>query len=116
MRWFIIYKGTPVCTPGYAYHKGNMVNDDADASTSKECLNQCNRVENCKFWDFDTKKRTCRLRSDSGGAGRIVSQSHYGGHKFCDWGRLVNRILNQCIVFSKKFFPKYVESEVSLLF
>ena len=78
------------CKSGYAYLTGTTTST-APASTTKDCLDKCNRLATCMFWDFDTTNNICRLRSNEG-RGRIARASYYGGPKNCLWGKVVNRI------------------------
>ena len=65
---------------GYAFHSGEMVNGNAPADTTAECLNQCNNEPECKFWEFGDDY--CRLRSNDGN-GAEVAESYVSGPKFC---------------------------------
>ena len=61
---------------GYAYSSGTMVNSNAPAVTSHECLKQCNSDSNCLFWDYGGGY--CRLRSDDGQGIEPVTGYRYG--------------------------------------
>ena len=53
-----------VCSWGYSYESGTIINGDAPANNAQQCLNQCNAEQQCKFWDFGNNH--CRLYSDKG--------------------------------------------------
>ena len=81
-----MYLNTLVCTSGYAYHSGQMVNDKA-GTTAAKCLDQCNLSNDCKFWDFGYT--ICRLRSNDGD-GPEVDKSFTSGMKYCTLGRSIS--------------------------
>ena len=62
-----------------------MVNDNAPENTPRDCLRRCNLVSTCKFWDFDTKWNTCRLRSNRG-KGSEIDKPYAFGSKHCTIG------------------------------
>ena len=71
---------------GYAYHSGKIINDDAPAKNSQECLNQCKLEEGCKFWDFGDG--FCRLRSNHGN-GAEVGEGYTFGSDSCFFGKFI---------------------------
>ena len=80
---YFVFKGEETCKFGYAYHSGKMVNDNAPAKNADECLQQCNVLPDCKFWDFGGN--CCRLRSNKG-SGPQIAKSYTYGPKFCNFG------------------------------
>ena len=51
------------CSWGYSYEEqGTVINDDAPVNNAQQCLNRCNAMQQCKFWDFGNNH--CRLYSD----------------------------------------------------
>ena len=83
---FLVFKETETCKFGYAYHSGKMVNDNAPAKTAAECLDQCNILPACEFWDFGNNY--CRLRSNDGN-GLEDAEMFTSGIKYCQLGRLM---------------------------
>ena len=71
---------TEHCGSNYAYHSGDMVNDNAQANTKTECQDQCARLSSCKFWDLG--EGFCRLRSNSG-TGKEPHSGYFYGSKNC---------------------------------
>lgn len=57
-----------------------MVVGNAPAENAKQCLEECNSLSTCAFWDFGYNY--CRLRSDAGN-GQEVAQGHNCGSKNC---------------------------------
>ena len=68
------------CDQGKAYHSGALFSDYTNVVDETECLEKCNSVDSCKFWDFG--EGWCRLRTDSGNGPQ--SDSRYtSGPKNC---------------------------------
>ena len=57
-----------------------MENNNAPATTARQCLTQCNILSTCQFWDFGNGY--CRLRSNEG-QGPEVAKWYLGGAKHC---------------------------------
>ena len=71
---------------GFAYHSGTMVNDNTRASSPEKCLEDCNALASCKFWDYGDY--TCRLRSDAG-KGKEPASGYLSGTRNCIFSKMV---------------------------
>ena len=69
------------CGTGYAYHSGDVVNENALWKTSEGCRKQCLGMLACNFWDYG--KGYCRLRSNSGPRGKVAHTGYAYGTKYC---------------------------------
>ena len=78
-------KFTELCGKGFAYHSGDMVNDNAPAKTAEKCQVQCAATPSCKFWDFG--EEFCRLRSNIGPRGKVAHSGYSFGAKYCKFGK-----------------------------
>ena len=63
-----------------------MVNNNAPANSPETCLNQCNSLPSCAYWDYGN--RVCRLRSNAGNGKQAASGFSYG-QKNCIFGKTV---------------------------
>ena len=63
-------------------YKGTLIEENVQALTAIDCLKQCNRHKDCKFWDMHNGN--CKLHSDEGYLGAIPGyQGALGGPKDC---------------------------------
>ena len=66
------------------------MNDNADADTPEECLEQCNLNSTCKFWDIDnSESKICRLRSNEGPSGLVETSGSSYGQKYCIFSKCI---------------------------
>ena len=61
-----------------------MENDNAPASDAIACLNECNYLSTCAYWDYGGN--FCRLRSNDGG-GKVVANGYSYGPKNCRYSK-----------------------------
>ena len=73
------------CEFGSAYHHGALINTNKKVNNAHECLQQCNDLPDCSFWDYGTKSEFCRLRKNSG-KGPVNATSSFSGSKNCKFG------------------------------
>ncbi len=76
---------TKACRFGFSYNTttGTLINGDAPANNPQQCLNKCNALQNCEFWDFGNN--LCRLYSTEGGAPEH-NANYESGVKNCKYG------------------------------
>ena len=64
-----------------------MIDDDATATSPRECWQKCNQNFDCLFWDYGASNpnwaKTCRLRSDEGPEGPDASDGYSYGAWNC---------------------------------
>merc|ERR550539_888 len=74
------------CSVGTAYHSGTMIIDNARANTAEKCLEQCNNLKECQFWDLAPEKEGgfCRLRKGKGRSGEEVAVGYISGARNCN--------------------------------
>ena len=80
---------TKACRSGFSYNTatGTLINGDAPANNAQQCINKCNAVQNCEFWDFGNN--ICRLYStqlDYFGGGVEPNANYECGVKNCKYG------------------------------
>ena len=64
------------------------MNNNANAVTAEECLEQCNSNSECKLWDIDAAK-VCRLRSDKGSDVLVDQSGSSYGQKYCIFSKFI---------------------------
>ena len=75
------------CKNDIAYHSGKITAPrHPQIRDPEKCLEKCDEDSSCLFWDFDTSKKICRLRSESGPKGEEVSNGYTSGSKYCVFG------------------------------
>ena len=90
------------CSWGYSYvEQGTIINGDAQANNAQQCLNKCNAIQQCRFWDFGNNR--CRLYSDFGD-GPEADELYEFGVKNCVYGMLPIILLLVNIYFNN-FLP-----------
>ena len=99
------------CGSFCAYHSGKMENNNAPATTARQCLTQCNILSTCQFWDFGNG--FCRLRSEQGSNGREPDGKSSCGQKDCLLnGIFVSRI---CWLWSLFLYCRVLETVICII-
>ena len=63
------------------------MNNDANANTAEDCLEECNSNPQCKYWDIVND--VCRLRSDEGSGGLVQQIGSSYGQKYCIFSKFI---------------------------
>ena len=73
------------CSWGYTYEQHGLwpINGDAPANNAQQCLDLCNAIKGCTFWDFGDNE--CRLYSGNG-SGPKANELYEFGAKNCVFG------------------------------
>ena len=90
------------CSWGYSYEEqGTIINGDNPANNAQQCLNQCNEIQQCKFWDFGNNQ--CRLYSGDGNGPKPDEHYEFGA-KNCVFGMFTVILLLPNIYFNDIMF------------
>ena len=88
-----------------------MINDNAPAKEKLQCFNECNKVQECLFWDLGSG--FCRLRSNEGTGPEETHGGawgpYYGGPKYC----AVNGEFGSCIFWSSSLLVMFNKLYIS---